>query len=314
LTGITLGAAATSTKAIANQLSIPPQRARATTVSKPWGSRNLLPWCTSPIPHNDPVGEIWFAPAPGDQFNPGLLLKLLFTEQKLSVQVHPDDTFAQSIGLPNGKSEAWYVLSARDEAQVALGLNRKLNASELRASILDNSIADLIAWHSVKAGDVFFVPAGTIHAIGPGLILAEIQQRSDATFRMFDYGRDRSLHLDQAVAVAKAEPFHLQNSFVRRDKVRTVLVRARSFVLERITLPPMAEHSIKAIQEAWILPIAGDVLFGGLDLEIGEAGYLSGDRATVRSGAEGVTALIAYPGPDIADNLIGEISQMEASA
>jgi mannose-6-phosphate isomerase len=114
------------------------------------------------------------------------LLKLLFTSQPLSIQVHPDDAFAHLNGLPNGKSEAWYVLRAVPDAKVALGFSRQLTSQQLREAIDDGSISDLVVWKSVLPDDVIFVPAGTVHAIGAGLVIAELQQRSDATFRLFD--------------------------------------------------------------------------------------------------------------------------------
>ena len=97
---------------------------------------------------------------------PALLLKLLFTSEPLSIQVHPDDAFARSIGLPNGKTEAWYILSAVPDAKIAVGLKRRITPHELRASIRDGSIVDLVQWRPVSKGDIIFVPAGTIHAIG----------------------------------------------------------------------------------------------------------------------------------------------------
>ena len=135
------------------------------------------------------IGEIWYERPDEAAVDPSLLLKLLFTSQPLSIQVHPDDAFAHSMGLQNGKTEAWYVLSAVPEAQVALGLRRHLTPQLLREAIDDGSISDLIVWRAVSADDVIFVPAGTIHAIGAGLVIAELQQRSDATFRLFDYGQ-----------------------------------------------------------------------------------------------------------------------------
>lgn len=189
------------------------QRAAVRTVAKPWGSQTLAPW--SALADGDrPIGEIWFELPSAHHAPPSLLLKLLFTEQRLSIQVHPDDAFARSLGLSNGKSEAWYVLSASPGAQVAAGLTVTLTRDELGASIRDGSIADLIAWRDVSVGEVIFVPAGTIHAIGPGLVIAEIQQRSDTTFRMFDFGRARSLDVENALAVARAEP--LQPDITRR--------------------------------------------------------------------------------------------------
>ena len=154
---------------------------------------------------------------------PALLLKLLFTSQPLSIQVHPGDAYARSMGLPNGKTEAWYVLSAAPEAKIALGLKRRLTKQQLRHAIDDGSISDLVVWQAVCAGDTVFVPAGTIHAIGAGLVIAEIQQRSDATFRLFDHGRGRELHIEDAIAVADAGPadFHVTPS--RLTDSRTLL-------------------------------------------------------------------------------------------
>ena len=116
------------------------------------------------------------------------------------------------MGLPNGKTEAWYILSATPGAQVAVGLKRRITPQELRAAIRDGSIADLVQWRPVAKGDIIFVPAGTIHAIGAGIVLAEIQQHSDATFRLFDYGRQRELHEDNAVAASDAGPAQAQSS------------------------------------------------------------------------------------------------------
>ena len=108
--------------------------------------------------------------------------------------------------MPNGKSEAWYILAAKPDAQIGVGLKRQVTPQQLRASISDGSIADLVQWRPVAKDDVIYVPAGTIHAIGAGIVLAEIQQHSDATFRLFDYGRQRELHEDNGVAVAHPWP------------------------------------------------------------------------------------------------------------
>jgi hypothetical protein len=124
----------------------------------------------------------------------------------LSIQVHPDDTYARAMGMPNGKSEAWYIISAKPGAQVGIGLKHRVTPQELRASITNGSIVELVQWRPVAKGDVVFIPAGTIHSIGAGIVLAEIQQCSDTTFRLFDYNRQRELHIDDGVAVANAWP------------------------------------------------------------------------------------------------------------
>src|ERR1044072_3759684 len=133
---------------------------------------DVQPW--SNARHDDQrIGEIWYEGASVGSQNASLLLKLLFTDKPLSVQVHPDDGFAQALGLPRGKSEAWYVLSAAPGAKVALGLNQYVTAHQLREAADNGTITALVGWRAVSAGDVLLVPAGTIHAIGAGLIIAE---------------------------------------------------------------------------------------------------------------------------------------------
>ena len=192
-------------------------------VRKPWGVADLHPW-SGIDGARDAIGELWFQRVDQNAPIPALLLKLLFTSEPLSIQVHPDDAFARSIGLPNGKTEAWYILSATPDARVAVGLKRHLARQELRASIMDGSITGLVQWRPVVKSDIIFVPAGTIHAIGAGIVLAEIQQRSDATFRLFDYGRQRELHEDNAVAVSNAGPVQTQSGPRRTTTARTALI------------------------------------------------------------------------------------------
>ena len=195
---------------------------------KPWGSHDLRPW-SSLEPGAAAVGEIWFERAVTNAPDPALLLKLLFANEALSIQVHPDDAFARSIGLPHGKTEAWYILSATSNAKVAVGLKWRLTTQQLRTSIEDGSIADMVCWHHVRSGDIVFVPAGTIHAIGPGLVIAEIQQRSDATFRLFDFGRQRELHVDNAVTVAHAGPAGASDRVQASDRRQNVADRLPVF-------------------------------------------------------------------------------------
>ena len=223
---------------------------------KPWGVADLHPW-SSMEASGDPVGEMWFQRVDRNAPAPALLLKLLFTSEPLSIQVHPDDKFARSMGLPNGKTEAWYILSAAPDARVAIGLKQRLTPQELRASIRDGSIASLTQWRSVAKGDIIFVPAGTIHAIGAGIVLAEIQQRSDTTFRLFDYGRQRELHEDNAVAVSEAGPAQTQAGQRRLTATRTALITSQHFILERIELQANSRWMLNADRETWILVIEG---------------------------------------------------------
>jgi mannose-6-phosphate isomerase len=266
-------------------------------VRKPWGVADLHPWSSSDG-SGDAIGELWFQRPDKNAPIPALLLKLLFTSEPLSIQVHPDDAFARSTGLPNGKTEAWYILSATPGARIAVGLKRNLTPRELRTSIKDGSIAGLTQWRPVAKDDVIFVPAGTIHAIGAGIVLAEIQQRSDATFRLFDYGRQRELHEDSAVAVSDAGPVRIQCPPRHLTAARTVLIANPHFVLERIDLPANSIWALNADQETWILVIKGHARIGLTNTTLGDAIFVEADRADIEVGPDGMSGLIAYPGPD----------------
>jgi mannose-6-phosphate isomerase len=272
--------------------------ARVEIKEKPWGSTHLLPWSDTST-DGKPVGELWFQRSESAAPNTALLLKLLFTTEPLSIQVHPDDAFARSMGLANGKTEAWYILSARPDAQIALGLKHMLSSSQLRSAIADGSIVDMVQWHPARAGDVVFVPAGTIHAIGGGIVLAEIQQRSDATFRLFDYGRQRELHIDNAVAAAVAGAAPRQSPPMQFDEARKAVVVDAHFVLEQIEFPPGSIWTIEVQRETWLLAIGGSARIGSIELAPGEAIFAEGGRADIAVGDHGLRALLAYIGPHV---------------
>jgi len=276
---------------------------------KPWGVADLHPW-SGIDGSGDAVGELWFQRVDKTAPDPALLLKLLFTSEPLSIQVHPDDVFARSIGLPNGKTEAWYILAATPDARVALGLKRHLTPGELRAAIRDGSIAALAQWRSVAKGDIIFVPAGTIHAIGAGIVLAEIQQHSDATFRLFDYGRQRQLHEDSAVAVSDARPAQAQAAPRQLTAVRTALIASPHFVLERIDLPANSGWVLNAGQETWMLVIEGHATIGSIGASVGDAVFAEADRADIEVGPTGISALVGYPGPDPTMSLLEKLDNI----
>jgi len=221
-------------------------------VEKVWGRRDLPAMYGEVGPRAGPVGEIWFA----DDAAPDLLVKYLFTLERLSIQVHPDDAQAQASGHRCGKEEAWYVISAEPGAVIGAGLSAAMTGDELRAATLDGSIETLMTWHSVKPGDFFHVPAGTVHAIGAGVSLVEIQQNVDLTYRLYDYGRPRELHLDDGIAAAVAAPF-VPAAICPSGPARDVLAASDKFVIERLT--GGMDHHVAASRErpAWILPIAG---------------------------------------------------------
>ena len=144
------------------------------------------------------VGE-----APADENRFPLLLKFLFPQEKLSVQVHPDDDAARALGQPCGKTECWYVAQAEPGAEIGLGLKPGVTRAEFERSIQENRAEQLLNWVKVFAGDMIYVAGGTVHTLGPGAIIVETQQQSDTTFRLYDYGRPRELHLKDGLRVIK---------------------------------------------------------------------------------------------------------------
>jgi mannose-6-phosphate isomerase len=281
--------------------------ARARALPKPWGVVDLSPW-NNAGDDGSAIGEVWYERADTAAVAPSLLLKLLFTGQPLSIQVHPDDAFAHSINQPNGKTEAWCILSATPEAKVALGLKQRLTPQRLREAIANGSIRELIVWRTVLAGDVIFVPAGTIHAIGAGLVIAEVQQRSDVTFRLFDYGRQRELHIENAIAVADAGPANFQVHPAQLTAERKLFISSPYFVFEQIDLAPNSNWCLEADRETWLLVVSGSAVTGSFDVATGDAVFAKSDRVDIHAGATGMVCLVAYTGggpiPDLLQRLI----------
>lgn len=209
----------------------------------------------------EPIGEVWltgddcvvltgphagktlgslFHDSPEALLGPGapspdspLLVKVIFAREKLSVQVHPDDRMAQKYGHPRGKTECWYALAAESGAQVAAGLRPGVTPDDVKAGIRDGTLENSLNLLNVAAGDMIFVDAGTVHAIWPGSILLETQQNCDLTYRMYDYGRPRELHIEKSLEAMRL--------VTRAGKVpprvlpdRTVLVDEDYFCVERI--------------------------------------------------------------------------------
>ncbi len=132
-----------------------------------------------------------------------LLLKFLFPEENLSVQVHPDDATAQRFGEPWGKTECWYVAHAKPGAKIALGLKPGVTVAQFEQSIQGNRAEELLNWVNVYQGEMIYVAGGTVHTLGPGSVIVETQQQSDTTYRLYDYGRPRPLHLERGLASVK---------------------------------------------------------------------------------------------------------------
>jgi mannose-6-phosphate isomerase len=287
---------------------MPTEHAAARVVHKPWGVGDLQPW-SSIDGSGDAIGELWFERANKDAPTPALLLKLLFTSEPLSIQVHPDDTYARAMGMPNGKSEAWYILSAKPDAQIGVGLKHQVTPQQLRTSIQNGSVSELVHWRPIAKDDVIYIPAGTIHAIGAGIVLAEIQQHSDATFRLFDYGRQRELHEDDGVAVAHPWPLRTPCDPIHFTTERTVLVASKHFVLERFELPGGSSWALFAEPETWILVFDGHAAIGLAAVSIGQAVFVGGGRTSIEVGTHGLSALVAYPASRPVDSLLQRLGE-----
>jgi mannose-6-phosphate isomerase len=266
------------------------QRLSTIRVEKPWGRHDLWPGFEDPAPDAPPIGEIWFDAPEGT--DPALMVKYLFTSELLSIQVHPNDKQAKARGYKRGKEEAWIVLAAEPDSTIALGTKRPLTPEELRAAALDGSIVELMHWQSVKAGDVIYSPAGTVHAIGAGITLIEVQQNVDLTYRLYDYGRPRELHLDDGIAVSKPVPF--ENPAVPEvlSLDATRIVASRKFTIDRHFVMEPISISIKDSTPHWLIPVSGYGTINGRYFNAGEC-WLVDDFCTIHA-AQPIDLLLAY--------------------
>jgi len=234
-------------------------------VEKVWG-RDSLP-APFAAPAGQRIGEIWFEPPPEHL---DLLVKYLFTSEKLSVQVHPSDDNA--LTGEAGKEECWLVLDAEPGATLAIGFDEAIEPDAMAAAARDGSIEQLLTWHKVQAGDLFYLPAGTVHAIGPGLSLVEVQQNSDTTFRLFDYGRPRELHLERAIEVAQGTPYGAEHRGTVAER-GTTLIDGAHFRLDRIEGAPDAQTRAAYAGGLLVLPLAGEVRSDNAQAGAGECLY-----------------------------------------
>ena len=261
----------------------------ARAVEKPWGRVDLP--ALFPNPAGRKIGEIWFEGSTRSDLP--LLVKYIFTSERLSIQVHPSDAQAIPEGLSSGKEECWYILDCKPGAALGIGLTRALSKAELRDAIADGSIELLIAWKPVKPGDFFFIPAGTVHAIGAGITLAEVQQNADVTYRLYDYGRPRELHLERGLAVSRLTSYDREPLHVPLGQSRRLLEKGTApFQLEMMSwragssvVPPPAD-------QCWFIPLEGNGTMDGQPFQPGECWLI--DAMTKIVAGQAGTALVAY--------------------
>ena len=282
-------------------------------VDRVWGWKDLRPWYNK-VARGEPIGEVWLT---GDDCeiatgphakktlaeicdempramlgkhasgsDSPLLIKVIFAREKLSVQVHPDDRLALKYGYPRGKTECWYALTADPDAQVAVGLKPGVTMDRVKAGIDGGDLEESLNMLPVHAGDMFFVDAGTVHAIWPGSVLLETQQNSDLTYRMYDYGRGRELHIDKSIEATRLQT-DAGRIAPRQLPDRTVLLESRYFVIEKI--PVEVSRSSTTLHRA-DEPEAG---LAYLFAASGTARLMSPSFETVELPARGIVAVPA---------------------
>ena len=259
-------------------------------VEKPWG-RDTLP-APFVAPPGERIGEIWFEPPAS---LPQLLVKYIFTSEKLSVQVHPSDTETLAKGLGRqGKEECWLIVDAEPGAVLGIGFREPLSGEAIRVAALDGSIEALMEWHPVRGGDFFYIPAGTVHAIGAGISLIEVQQNSDITYRLYDYGRPRELHLSEGSAVAHGTRYPAGLRLSVPDRNDVTLVEGPLFRLDQIEGRANEDVAVRyGERPLLVIPRKGAARIGGEEIAPGGCGLAPNLDAVAF--AENGTCLIAQP-------------------
>ena len=302
-------------------------------LAKLWGYADLHPWFDFDASPAEPIGEVWltgdmcrvasgphkgttlaelFAISSGALLGPAspapqspLLIKVIFAREKLSVQVHPDDRMAQKYGEPRGKTECWYALAAEPGAQVAVGLKPGVTLEEVRAGMEHGTLEQSLDVLDVAPRDMVFVDAGTVHAIWPGSIVLETQQNCDITYRMYDYGRPRELHIERSLEATKLKT-RAGTVSPRPLNDRTILIDVEYFCVERIP--------VRRARASATLPGPGEPSHGlsYLFAAAGSARLSGAGFDPIQLGPRGIAAIPATAPPFAVEDL-GELDLIRMS-
>ena len=275
--------------------------------AKIWGSTNLSPWFDA---NGEQIGEYWFSADQNqtslgvtlgelvDTYGPSLigsevklaeskgssgrfpiLVKFLFTDGDLSVQVHPDDDYGWKHENSPGKTEMWYILRAEPGARIALGFKETASRTVVAKALESPAIMDLLQWVDAQPGQSYFVKAGTVHALGAGLAVCEIQQNSDITYRLYDYGRHRELHVDQSLAVADLHPHPGASKFEETESGST-LAKCPYFATQLLHFKNMRTAIGDPSRFELLIFTAGKGRIGGMTFQLGECWLIPASCAT----------------------------------
>ena len=232
-----------------------------------------------------------------DPQHPGicpLLVKLLLTTERLSVQVHPDDDYAQTHHNSLGKTEAWYVLDAQPPGEVAVGFTETLRPEKFQTAVESGEVERLLHWKKVQAGDMIFVPAGTVHAVGAGVTICEIQENSDITYRLYDYGRPRELHLEHGVRVSHLGPYEAEAKTISLGKGRDELLACDYFRVERLR-PENSMHVAGALPYySLLICVKGSGTIDGKSAKAGQAWFIPAGSEEMAIGGAGSEWIFTY--------------------
>lgn len=267
----------------------PIRRLERLVVEKPWG-RDDLPADFGSFGDRR-VGEIWFTHPDGEAAP--ILVKFLFTSERLSIQVHPDDAAAKAAGLARGKDECWLVLGADEGSELGVGLNAPASKDALRRAALDGSITEMVDWRAPQVDDFIYNPAGTIHAIGGGLTIVEVQQNIDRTYRLYDYGRPRELHLDEGLAVAATMPLADPRDCRIDPAISRLLVDGPHFRVLHLAGADAAAFLPHGNADYIFTPLSPGCAIAGEPIALGEC--VATDRADDIVLAQGARALLSWP-------------------
>lgn len=281
-----------------------------------WGVQDLSPWFDG-RGSEQPIGEVWFTADDnrtetgerlGDWLKSGgvartgrgftphcpLLVKFLFTSERLSVQVHPDDDFAAQHHQCAGKTEAWHVLRATPEAEVALGFRERITPERARTAAETGEIEQMLDWRKVQEGDTILTPAGTVHAIGAGLTICEVQENSDITYRLYDYGRPRELHLDKALAVSHLDRYVTDSGATALEPWREVRVQCGHFCIERLQIEQPV--SVRSDGEFYhlLICIGGEGTISDRPFRAGEVWFIPATAQPFEVQSNDAELLVAY--------------------
>ncbi len=309
-----------TTKKSTNNYNLAPFKLKPKFVERVWGRTSLAPWYDETgAAAGAKIGEVWLTGPEcvieggendgrtlgdlsaqcvgtldgvvgGGEFP--LLVKMLFPEEKLSVQVHPDDEQAKALGLSRGKTECWYVLEAVPGATVACGLKSGVGAEELEKGIAAGTVESLLEMVPVGVGDMVLVEAGTVHAIGGGVVLLEVQQTSDTTYRLYDYGRDRELHLEGGLKVVKAKT-DAGKVDAKEFEEHQRLVDGKYFVVDRFEVPAGTAFEMPMDGVGCVVGIKGKAAADAVRFGVGEAVVLPVGSVTMSS-ADGAVVLRCF--------------------